>query len=76
MEKPNGLHWRFVKRLLRYVMFTKNYSLVYSKNTPSIAGYTYSDYASSIEDRKAISGYLFKYGECSVSSNNSKQKKQ
>jgi hypothetical protein len=74
MEKPRELHWRFVKRLLRYVMFTKNYSLVYSKNTPSITGYTDSDYASSIDDRKSISGYLFKYGECSVSWNSSKQK--
>jgi hypothetical protein len=74
MEKPRELHWRFVKRLLRYVMFTKNYSLVYSKNTPSITGYTGSDYASSIDDRKSISGYLFKYGKCSVSWNSSKQK--
>ena len=75
MQEPRELHWRFVKRLLRYVAFTKDYSLIFLKN-PSldIVGYTDSDYASSIEDRRSISGYLFKYGNCPVTWNSSKQK--
>ncbi len=57
MEKPRELHCRHVKRLMRYVMFTKIYSLVYSNNTPSITWYTDSDFAYSTKDRKSISGY-------------------
>ena len=75
MQQPRELHWRYVKRLLRYIVFTKHYSLTYSKSSSvEITGYTDSDYGSSIEDRKSISGYVFKYGDCSISWNSSKQK--
>jgi hypothetical protein len=72
-QQPRDLHW--IKRLLRYIVFTKHYSLTYSKSSSvGITGYTDSDYVSSIEDRKSISGYVFKYGDCSISWNSSKQK--
>jgi hypothetical protein len=75
MQQPRELHWRFVKKLLKYIELTKHYSLVYTKTTLlEIKGYTDSDYGSSTEDRKSISGYLFKYGDCSITWNSSKQK--
>jgi hypothetical protein len=77
MQEPRELHWRFLKRLLRYVKTTSEYSLVYSRSTPTetkIIGYTDSDYAGSVEDRKSTSGYAFKYGNCLISWNSSKQK--
>ena len=78
MQQPRELHWRFLKRLLRYVKTTSDYSLVYSKSPSeekiSLIGYTDSDYAGSVEDRKSTSGYAFKYGNCLISWNSSKQK--
>jgi hypothetical protein len=66
MQEPRELHWRFLKRLLRYVKTTSEYSLVYSRSTPTetkIIGYTDSVYAGSVY-RKSTSGYAFKYGNC------------
>ena len=37
-------------------------------------GFTDSDYAVCIEDRKSTSAYVIKYGECVISWNSSKQK--
>ena len=70
MQNPKELHWRYLKRVLRYVKTTKHYSLIYSKSHESKAtliGFTDSDYAGSIDDRKSTSGYAFKFGECLVS---------
>jgi hypothetical protein len=76
MHEPRELHWRFLKRLLKYVKTTRDYSLVYSKSDskPSLIGFTDSDFGSNLEDRKSTSGYCFKYGNCLISWNSSKQK--
>ena len=77
MQQPRELHWRFLKRLLRYIKTTCNYSIIYqkSKSTDSLlTGYSDSDFAGSIDDRKSTSGYVFKYGECLISWNSCKQK--
>ncbi|CAF0996295.1 unnamed protein product [Brachionus calyciflorus] len=77
MQMPRELHWRYLKRLLRYVKTTKHYNLVYQRdNTKEIEfiGYSDADYAGNIEDRKSTSGYVFKYKNCPVSWNCSKQK--
>ncbi len=39
-----------------------------------LTGYTDSDFVGCVEDRKSTSGYAFKYGNCLVSWNSSKQK--
>ncbi len=43
-------------------------------NNSQLVGFTDSDYASDIEDRKSTSGYIFMYGDCVTSWNSSKQK--
>ena len=76
MQEPKELHWRFLKRLLRYLKTTRDYSLTYyksNKENRKLIGYTDSDLASNFEDRKSTSGYLFKYGECLISWKSSKQ---
>jgi hypothetical protein len=53
------------------------FSLVFKEtgeNKASLIGFTDSDYAGDVEDRKSTSGYVFKYGNCVVSWNSSKQK--
>ena len=39
-----------------------------------LTGFTESEYAGDQDDRKSNSGYIFKYGNCFVSWNSSKQK--
>ena len=78
MQKPRELHWRFLKRLLRYIKTTNFCSLVFKKNNkmcmPKLIGLTDSDYAGSLDDRKSTSGYAFNYGECLISWHSSRQK--
>ena len=77
MANPMELHWMYLKRLWRYLKSTIEYSLVYSKGinqNTKLIGYSDSDYASNIEDRKSTSGYLFEYGNCVISWHSSKQK--
>ncbi len=77
MTAPIELNWRFLKRVLRYLKSTINYSLVYEKfdeKHVNLIGYSDSDYASNLEDRRSTSGYLFKYGNCLILWNSSKQK--
>ena len=75
MHEPRELHWRFLKRLLRYVKTTRDFSLVYTKNKEqNLVGYTDSDFGSNVEDRKSTAGYCFMYGNCLISWNSAKQK--
>ena len=76
MHQPRELHWRYLKRLLKYIHTTKSYRLKFAKhdNKISLTGYCDSDYASSVEDRKSISGYVFQYNDSAISWNSAKQK--
>jgi hypothetical protein len=75
MSNPLELHWRYLKRVLRYIKFTIDYGLIYkSTKEANLIGYTDSDYANNLEDRKSTSGYMFKYGNCLISWNSAKQK--
>ena len=77
MQEPRELHWRCLKRILKYLKATKEYNLIYSKITENeikLVGFTDSDYAGSLDDRKSTSGYAFYYGKCLISWNSSKQK--
>ena len=77
MQEPRELHWRCVKRLLRYIKTTKDYCLIYTKNKTSkyeLVGYSDADYAGSIDDRKSTSGYVFKLNNCIFRWNSAKQK--
>jgi hypothetical protein len=53
MQEPRELHWRFLKRLLKYVNATREFSLIFQKDkesTVNLVGYTDSDYATSLEE--------------------------
>ncbi len=53
----------------------QDFNLVYkSTNNQSIIGYSGSDYASNVEDRKSTSDYVFKHNDCLISWNSNKQK--
>ena len=60
MSKPTELHLMAAKRILRYLQGTTDFGIFYSKGgNKELIGFTDSDYAGSLKDRKSTSGYAF-----------------
>lgn len=56
-------HWKHLKNVIRYLKYTVNFGLCYSSNNDSrfkidLKAYVDSDYASDINDRKSVSGFV------------------
>ena len=67
MESPKNTHWKVGKRILRYIYGTTSFGIQYtSYSNFKLIGYTDNDFASSIDDRKITSGYVFSFGSGSV----------
>ena len=56
---PGMIHWKAVKRILRYLKGTKDYSLCYQGKELRWVGYSDVDQASDLDERKSTSGYIF-----------------
>eukprot|EP00253_Pinus_taeda_P010859 PITA_10859 len=68
MERPREAHWQAAKRILRYVKGTKMFGILYNVTEHSnLVGYTDSDWAGSIDDRKSTSSYVFHMGSGAIS---------
>lgn len=77
MEEPKASHWAAVKQILRYLAGTVNYGCAYrKKNTaePILVGYSDSDLAGDVDDRKSTSGSVFLLGGSLVTWLSQKQK--
>lgn len=61
MEKLTLMHLNAAKRVLRYVRETLNFGLTYTKDNGNsiLTGYTDSDLAGNIDDRKSMGGMDF-----------------
>jgi hypothetical protein len=60
LEYPGTEHWKAGKRVLRYLKGTQNHGIMFtSKGQQKLIGYSDSDYAGDIEDRKSTGGYVF-----------------
>ena len=71
---PTRKHWTAVKRILRYLKGTGEYGLLYStSDQEDLHGFSDSDWAGDLEDRKSTSGYLFKLGGAPISWRSKKQ---
>ena len=74
MERPKEAHWQAAKRILRYVKGTKMFGILYNVSEHSdLVGYTDSDWAGSVDDRKSTSGYVFHMGSGAISWASKKQ---
>ncbi|CAJ2649847.1 unnamed protein product [Trifolium pratense] len=75
MERPTEIHIAAVKRIMRYVKGTVGYGLLYKKTGMELQlnGWTYSDYAGDLDDRKSTSGYVFMLGNGAISWSSKKQ---
>ncbi|KAL5730657.1 hypothetical protein ACHQM5_003455 [Ranunculus cassubicifolius] len=74
MHEPSNLHFSAAKRILRYLQGTKNLGLKYMKEDDNkLVGFTDSDWAGSVDDRKSTSGYVFRLGSKVISWSSKKQ---
>lgn len=60
MKRQTEMHLNAAKRILRYVKGTIDYGVFYkSQEDSAFVGFTNSDYAGGIDDRKSTSGHVF-----------------
>lgn len=60
-NNPGKAHWTAIKRIFRYLKGTPKTKLEFSKDgNPRIEGYGDADWANKSEDRRSITGSLFK----------------
>nr|XP_020163059.2 uncharacterized mitochondrial protein AtMg00810-like [Aegilops tauschii subsp. strangulata] len=62
MEAPTTAHWAAVKQVLRYISGTTGYGCCYLKGKtpdPVLIGFSDSDHAGDLDDRKSTTGYVF-----------------
>lgn len=76
MERPTILHQRAVKRILRYVKGTLDHGLVYLKGSGNylLSGYSESDHAGNVEDRRSTGGMAFYLNESLITWVSQKQR--
>ena len=72
---PTVEHHTCAKQVLHYIKGSLNYNLTFGKSDKplSITGYSDSDWAGSVDDRKSISGYCFKLNGGLISWKSKKQ---
>lgn len=64
-SNPTEEHWTHAKRILRYIRGTADHGMVYQRTTApdQIVGYADASWAADLNDRRSVSGILFKvYG--------------
>lgn len=63
MTAPKVEHWTAAKRVLRYVKRKLDFGILYNKSKESrLSGYTDSNWAGSVDDRKSTSIYVITLG--------------
>ncbi|XP_040960298.1 secreted RxLR effector protein 161-like [Gossypium hirsutum] len=74
IESPIEKHLQAAKRILRYLKGNTSFGLLYKKwENSDLFGFTDSDYAGDIEDRKSTSDYVFMPGSTAISWSSKKQ---
>ena len=77
MEKPTSEHLAAVKHILKYVKGSLDYGCCYERKegtTLRLYGYSDSDMAGDVDDRKSTSGVMFYLGPCLITWFSQKQK--
>ncbi|KAL5560316.1 hypothetical protein UlMin_036527 [Ulmus minor] len=74
MENPTEVHLLSAKRIFRYLKGTTDFGIFYRNGgESSLIGFSDSDYAGDIEDRKSTSGFVFMISSGAVSWSSKKQ---
>ena len=67
MANPSKEHWNAVKWIFIYLRGTSNACLQFGKSRDGHVDYVDSDYASDLDTRRSLTGYVFTIGGCAVS---------
>ncbi|KAF5471268.1 hypothetical protein F2P56_011712 [Juglans regia] len=74
MQSPSQVHFGTAKRVLRYLLGTISFGISYEKRLESkLVGFTDSDWAGSIDDKRSTSGHCFGLGSGMFSWSSKKQ---
>ncbi|XP_047339676.1 uncharacterized protein LOC124943170 [Impatiens glandulifera] len=74
MERPTEIHLNAAKKVIRYIKGTLDLGILYNRgNEGNLVGFTDSDYAGDLDDRRSTSGYVFKLGKGAVAWASKKQ---
>ncbi|KAL1937681.1 hypothetical protein VTO73DRAFT_12956 [Trametes versicolor] len=73
MSNPGRPHWEALKRLVRYLIGTRELWLVYGRDTSGLAGYTDADWGSNDDSRHSVCGYVYTFDGGAVSWSAKKQ---
>ena len=78
MDGANRNHMKMLKRVIKFVIDTKNRKLILKPNLDvtkwKVRGYSDSDFAGDTDERKSISGYVIYLQECPISWRSKSQK--
>lgn len=67
-------HWQEAKRILRYLKGTTNHGLVYKRSNDNLSMYVDADWGNDVSDRRSYTGYVVRFGDCTVNWESRKQK--
>jgi hypothetical protein len=74
MHKPTDVHWKLVKRLLRYLLGTVNHCLLLHRHSPcSVHAFSDADWGGNMEDLSSTSAYVIYLGRNPISWSSKKQ---
>ncbi|GLU00818.1 hypothetical protein SLE2022_181580 [Rubroshorea leprosula] len=74
MQSPSRTHYGAARRILRYLKGTISFGILYAKNEQfNLFGYSDSDWAGCVDDRRSTSGYAFFLGSGAISWSSKKQ---
>ncbi|KAK9100306.1 hypothetical protein Scep_023736 [Stephania cephalantha] len=72
-SSPNDDHWTTLIRVLRYLKYTLNYGLVYTKYPLVLEGYNDANWIFDNTETKSTSGYVITLGGAAISWKSTKQ---
>ncbi|KAA3481739.1 Zinc finger, CCHC-type [Gossypium australe] len=61
-SNPGENHWKAIVRILRYLKYTQDYRLHYSRDPAILESFSVASWISNIQDTKDTSGYVFTLG--------------
>ncbi|WJZ95088.1 hypothetical protein VitviT2T_013882 [Vitis vinifera] len=67
LSNPGRLHWEAVKWIMRYLRGTSKLKLTFGSGKPVLVGYTDSDMAGDVDNRRSTSGDLMTFSGGAVS---------
>ncbi|XP_073014547.1 secreted RxLR effector protein 161-like [Primulina eburnea] len=73
MSNPGVEHWKSIIRWLRYLRYTRDHGLHYTRYPAVIEGYNDANWISDMKDSKSTSGFVFTLRGAAIAWKSSKQ---